>query len=575
MNRRLLASLLGVVAVAVVALGGNLLAGNKPLLGLDLQGGASITYQPLTNDYDKEALDEVDDLYRERIESLNVGEAEVVRQGDTIVVNLPGVKDQEKAIQLVGTTGKVTFRPVLQRLGGFSGLDVPATGPTTTVPADGATTSTTPGTPTTGATGTTAPGATTATTVTGATTTAAAASTTAPAGPARVPQQGTATTVAATTVPATTAATATTAAGATTTPGATSTTTPGETSTTTAFDPSSLITPADQDVPDSPVTLPDRDGTTIYQLGPVFALGENAVDTASAEVDPTTGGWRVALTLKGGEGGLDAWNAAAAQCYSKSESCPDGGMAIVIDHRVISAPVPQQSFFDSGDISITGNFKESEARQLARVLKYGATPVEMKVQASQTVSATIGKDSLRAAVVSGLIGVALVLLFMVLYYRRLAIVMVCGVCLSAALLWSLVSLFPEFFVLTLAGVTGLIVSIGVTVDSYVVFFERFKDEIRTGRSLRNSAQRGFTAAWRTIVAADLVSLLGAAVLWYLSVGSVRGFALFLGLSTLCDLVIAWFFTRPAILLLARRGAARGGKVMGVEVGEGTLAGATA
>jgi preprotein translocase subunit SecD len=128
----------------------------------------------------------------------------------------------------------------------------------------------------------------------------------------------------------------------------------------------------------------------------------------------------------------------------------------------------------------------------------------------------------------------------------------------------MVTMFNNFFVLTLAGVTGIIVSIGVTVDSYVVFFERLKDEMRGGRSLKNSAQRGFAAAWRTILAADFVSLLGAVVLWYLSVGSVRGFALFLGLSTLCDMVVAWFFTRPAVILLSRRKSFQKGTILGIK-----------
>ena len=157
-----------------------------------------------------------------------------------------------------------------------------------------------------------------------------------------------------------------------------------------------------------------------------------------------------------------------------------------------------------------------------------------------------------------------VLLLMLLYYRRLALVVIAGIAVSASLIWSMVTMFNNFFVLTLAGVTGIVVSIGVTVDSYVVFFERLRDEMRGGRTLRNSAQRGFAAAWRTILAADFVSLLGAIVLWYLSVGSVRGFALFLGLSTICDMVVAYFFTRPAVILLSRRKSFQGGMVLGIQ-----------
>lgn len=534
MKRRLLFSLVGIVVLAFGTLATNLILGNKPQLGLDLQGGASITYRPVSSDYNSDALAEVSNLYRERIESLNVGEAEVVRQGDTIIVNLPGVKDQEAAIALIGTTGKVTFRPVLQRAGGFENLTVPATGPTAgpesliTVPQTPA--GTNPSTPVV------EPG-----------------TTVAPAGgPSRLPSQES------TTVPTVAPAAPTTVAPAA------PTTVAGPTTT---VDPSSFVTPADQDQPESEVFLPDRNGTVLYQLGPQFAVGEDAVSTATAEVNQTTGAWQVALTLTAGDGGLGAWNRAAAACYAKAPTCADGGMAIIIDHRVISAPVPQTPTFDSASISITGSFPESEAKGLARVLKYGATPVEMAVEASQTVSATLGKDSLRAGIVAGAIGVALVLMFMLFYYRKLALVVVAGVCVSGAIIWSMITMFDNFFVLTLAGVTGIIVSIGVTVDSYVVFFERLKDEVRDGRTFRNSAQRGFSAAWRTILAADFVSLLGATVLWYLSVGSVRGFALFLGLSTVCDMVVAWFFTRPAVILLSRRRSFQGASILGLPSGD--------
>jgi preprotein translocase subunit SecD len=537
MRRRLLISLIGVVVVAVGALIANLAVGNKPLLGLDLQGGASVTLRPAYGDPDPAAMSEVVRLYRTRIESLNIGEAEVIRQGNTIVVNLPGVKDQERALKLIGTTGKVTFRPVLSRQGGFAGLTVPLTG------ASGVS----------GVTGATGPTSTVATpTSTAATTTVAttATPTTAAPGPQRAPSQVESTT----TSPATTAPATTAPAG-------------GPTTTQVPFDFSALLTPADQDLPDKTVTLPDRDGTTIYSLGPVFAQGEDAVESASAEIDQQTGFWQVSLTLSGGDKGLGAWNAAAIQCFQRASTCADGGMAIIIDHQVISAPVPQQASFDSPEIRITGDFKQAEATNLARVLKYGATPVEMRAEESRTVSATLGKDSLRAGIISGIIGVSLVLLLMLLYYRTLALVVFGGLAVSGMIVWSMVAMFDNFFVLTLAGVTGIIVSVGVTVDSYVVFFERLKDEVRSGRSLRSSAQRGFASAWRTILAADFVSLLGAVVLWYLSVGSVRGFALFLGLSTLCDMVVAWFFTRPAVILLSRTKRFAGSSVLGVRLGE--------
>jgi preprotein translocase subunit SecD len=156
---------------------------------------------------------------------------------------------------------------------------------------------------------------------------------------------------------------------------------------------------------------------------------------------------------------------------------------------------------------------------------------------------------------------------MALYYRTLGLIVAAGLSISGALIWSIISILSKTqgLALSLAGIAGIIVSVGVTVDSYVVFFERLKDEVRAGRSMRNSAQRGFTGAWHTIVVADMVSLIGAAVLWYLTVGSVRGFAFFLGLSTLCDLFVAYFFTRPAVFLLARTEWMARRKVMGIEV----------
>jgi preprotein translocase subunit SecD len=234
---------------------------------------------------------------------------------------------------------------------------------------------------------------------------------------------------------------------------------------------------------------------------------------------------------------------------------------------VISAPTVQQPNFSGGSVQISGAFSESEARNLARVLNSGSLPVKLETQAVQTVSPTLGKDSLRAAWIAGLVGVGLVLIFMVLYYKLLGVIVGVGLLVSGALIWTIISFLSKTqgLALSLAGIAGLIVSVGVTVDSYVVFFERLKDEVRAGRSMRNSAQRGFAGAWHTIVVADMVSLIGAAVLWYLTVGSVRGFAFFLGLSTLCDLFVAYFFTRPAVLLLSRTEWMSRRKVMGIEV----------
>ena len=338
------------------------------------------------------------------------------------------------------------------------------------------------------------------------------------------------------------------------------------------------ITPREGDTPEATVVLPGRDGTVLYTMGPSFALGEDAISTAEASV--INGEWVVDLELQDGQRGLDAWNTWAGKCYSRDTECPTGGMAIVLDGRVIAAPVPQDPFFTNTSVQVSGGgsgFAKDEARDLARILKYGGVPVQLEPQAAQTVSATLGKDSLRAGLIAGFVGVLLVLILMILYYRSLAILVVLGLILTGCLLWTTISILSTTsgLSLTLAGVTGIIVSIGVTVDSYVVFLERLKDDVRSGKSLRASTPRSFKSAWRTILAADIVSLIGAGVLWYLSVGSVRGFAFFLGLSTILDLIVTWFFVRPAALLVSQAQVYRGADVLGVHTGEAILAGGTA
>jgi preprotein translocase subunit SecD len=212
-------------------------------------------------------------------------------------------------------------------------------------------------------------------------------------------------------------------------------------------------------------------------------------------------------------------------------------------------------------VQISGAFTEDEVRSLARVLNRGAFPVPVEPQRVETVSATAGNDSLTAAVVAGLIGVGAVLLFMIAYYRRLAVVIIVGLLVWGMSVYSLATFVSQQtnYALTLAGATGIIVAVGVTVDTYVVFFERLRDEVRQGRTVRNAAPRSFEATWRTIVSADLVSLLASIILFWLSVGSVKGFALYLGLTTICDLLVCFFFTRPAVYLLAMSGWLDGGQ----------------
>jgi len=499
MVRRLVVSLVGVVVVVFGLLIGIVVAGNVPSLGLDLQGGASVTLQP-EGTYDAKALDVALTIIRSRVDSIGVSEPEIIRQGDTVVVNLPGVEDQQRALDIIGRQGQLLLRPVLQA-----------------------------GTVNTG-TDTTLPGA---TTVVDSTLPAAS-------GP------GSSRRVAATTVPPTTSPTTVAA-------------TPGS-----APSLAEILASQDANDPNATVVLLGKNGD-VYSAGPAGASGLVFSNDAAAEIN--NGTWSVVVGLLNGSAGEDIWNALSTRCFNKDETCPTGQIAIVLDGEVISAPVVQQAIFTGGTVQISGSFTEAEARDLAKILEFGAVPVKFSVATVQTVSPTLGKDSLRAAIISGLVGVLLVMLFFFFYYRLLTIVVISGLVISGSLLWSVISYLSKTngLALTLSGVAGIVVSIGVTVDSYVVFFERLKDELVSGKTMRGAAQRSFTSAWRTILAADTVSFIGAIILWQLTVGSVRGFAFFLGLSTLIDVFVAYLFTRPAILLLARSKFMAGRNVLGVVV----------
>jgi preprotein translocase subunit SecD len=440
------------------------------------------------------------DIIRQRVDAIGVAEPEIIRQGDTVVVNLPGVKDQQQALDLIGRTGAVEMRPVLRTAENPENT-------TTTTGAKGATT----------------------TTVKGATSSTVAQSSTTLAPPSGGGGESRGRAVPQTTVPV-----------ATTVPGT---------------DPETGLAPGQT------VYAGQKDGL-IYLLGPAGATGEVFTNEATAQID--AGGWAVSVNLRDGAAGEDQWNALAKQCFEGGEGCPSKQIAISLDGEVISAPVVQAPSFN-GSVQITGSFTEKEANDLARILQFGAVPVKFDTPTVQTVSASLGEDSLKAAMISGLIGVLLVLLFLIFYYRLIALVVVAGLGVSGLLMWSVISWLSKTngLALTLSGAAGIIVSIGVTVDSYVVFFEKLKDDVQAGRTMRNSAARGFDSAWRAIVVADTASLIGAGVLWWLTVGSVRGFAFFLGLSTLIDMFVSYFFTRPSVLLLARTKLFNNGKVLGV------------
>jgi preprotein translocase subunit SecD len=542
MQRRLIIPLVFIMVVAFAGLGIVKATGSGPELGLDLQGGVSVVLQPTTQADDGQ-LDVALEVIRNRVDALGVAEPEIVRQGGSIVVQLPGVENRDRALELVGQTAELRFRPVLTSVPADQ-LDAAreaASTTTTTAPADGTTTTA----PAEGTTTTTAApsdenalGA-----VLGTTPRGAAVGLTEGESAAVVQEDPTTTT---TTAPATTTTTAA--------PG-------GEPS---ESDPFAITEPEDDEA-DAQVTLEGIDDS-VYQLGPSLATGR-VVSSANAELDQA-GRWTVALEMHGGDDGIGLFNQVAAQCNPPSQVCPTGQLAIVLDSVVQSAPTIQQSSYERDQIQISGDFSESEAKDLALVLRYGSLPVELERQTVQTVSASLGEDSLRAGVIAGLVGVALVALYMVFYYRALGLVVILGMTVWASLLFTIVSWLghAQGLALTLAGVTGIIVSVGVTVDSYVVFFERLKDEVKAGRTLRTSTERAFKRAFRTILAADISSFIGASVLWWLTVGSVRGFAFFLGLSTVLDVIVAWFYTRPMVTMLSRNSTFTDAPFLGVARG---------
>jgi preprotein translocase subunit SecD len=270
------------------------------------------------------------------------------------------------------------------------------------------------------------------------------------------------------------------------------------------------------------------------------------------EASIQNGEWGVNLNIRGAD--LPLFNQTASACFAAAPDCPTRSLAIVLDELVQSAPgITQTPTFDETGLVISGSFSEREARDLALVLRFGALPIELEAQTVQEVSPTLGKDSLNAGLVAGFIGVGLVALYMLLYYRALGMVVLLGLGVWSAINFSIISWLGETqgLALSLAGVTGIVVSVGVTVDSYVVYFERLKDEIRSGKTIRSSVDRGFQRAFRTILTADVSSFIGAFLLYILTVGPVRGFAFFLGLATILDVVVAYFFTRPLVALLGR------------------------
>jgi preprotein translocase subunit SecD len=302
------------------------------------------------------------------------------------------------------------------------------------------------------------------------------------------------------------------------------------------------------DAPTDTLVACDRAGGTKYILAPAEVLGRQ-ISKASAGLDTQAGSaWYVSLTFN--NEGTSAFGALTARVTSLPE--PTNQVAIVLDGLVVSSPRITEAI-PSGTAQITGSFTQLEAQDLANVLKYGALPLAFDRGEVQQVSPTLGADQLNAGLLAGALGLGLVMIYSLLYYRGLGIVTVGSLTVAGGLIYLLFLLLGKWigFTLTLAGIAGAIVAIGVTADSFIIYFERIRDEMREGRTLRTAVETGWVRARRTILVADFVSLIAAALLYFFAVGGVRGFAFTLGLTTLVDLVVVFVFTKPLVSILSR------------------------
>ncbi|BAK35851.1 putative protein-export membrane protein SecD [Microlunatus phosphovorus NM-1] len=497
-----------IFGVIVAALYGLMAVTNNwtPKLGLDLQGGTTITLTAQNTDgtgkVDPNSLQLARTIIQSRVDSLGVGETEVTTSGDRqIVVAVPNVQ-QDELVRLVGQTAVLRFRAVY----GAEAVTPPATQEPSANPS-------------------------------GEPSQEPSAS---PSGDRRpAPQLPTA-------------------------PPAPSTPRPSEPGKGTPPDKAIEWQPseADQsdfaaftcdqadaypDVSDQPLIACNREQTEKYLLGPTLIEGTK-LTTASAGVPQNQVQWVVNLEFNS-EGGATF---AAVTGTLATRQPPENQFAIVLDSEVISAPSVSSSI-PGGRAEISGSFNQQSATELANILKYGALPLSFEVSEVSNVSATLGGEQLHAGIIAGIVGLILVVGFCFLYYRGLGIVVVSSLVVAAAITYAAVVLLGGSvgFALNLPGIAGAIVAIGVTADSFVIYFERIRDEVRDGRSLRTAIETGWVRARQTILIADAVSMLSAIILFILAIGSIKGFAFTLGLTTIIDVAVVFFFTKPLMSLLGR------------------------
>jgi preprotein translocase subunit SecD len=504
--RKAVNALIGLGVIALVLVGANLAqvlfnGGSwAPKLALDLEGGTQIILAPKLESGQTPTQDQLDQavaIIRQRIDASGVSEAEISTQGpQNIVVSIPGRPDDE-TLRRIESSAKLEFRPVI-----FTGA------PSTSSVGDGT--------------------------------------------------EGDGSTATPTPTPTPTESLVSTPTASPTDASDPNWVTPALMAEFTDFDCASLdkaqtnVAPTDQ-----PLITCEADGSAKYILGPVEISGEQISDATSGVIGNSqgvsTGVWGVFITFNAQ--GTDDFakvttrlNAIDPANAGSPNRDPRNRFAIVLDGKVISAPSTQAAILD-GKPQISGSFTQETAKTLADQLKFGALPLSFEVQSNDTISATLGSSQLVSGLLAGLIGLILVVLYSLVQYRTLGFVTIASLIVAAAITYLLV-LFMGFR-LSLAGVAGLIVAIGITADSFIVYFERIRDELRDGRGLESAVEAGWRRAIRTILASDAVNFLAAGILFALAVGNVRGFALTLGVTTVVDIIVVSLFTHPVLQLIAR------------------------
>ncbi|MEU1980393.1 protein translocase subunit SecD [Nocardia sp. NPDC019395] len=574
-------ALFGVLVAAIYAL--VFFTGDKsptPKLGIDLQGGTRVTLTARTPDGNRpnqDSLTKAQEIIENRVNGLGVSGSEVVIDGDNLVITVPG--DDSQQARTLATTAKLYIRPVLQATPAPGSQQAPAPGQPAVPSAPGMPAEPAPaeGTPPAGDGAPPAPEQ----------QAPAVAPEQAPEAPAAAPEQQ------APDAPATAPVSADEldvqpaqapgtplpeppAPGETTPAPAPGEPAPGEPAPTdeslspqeqtqkeieaakairqstdptmqklamSAMDCSAPDPLAGNDDPNLPLVTCSTDGTEVFLLDKSRIDGQE-IANASSGFNPEQSRHEINLEFKGG--GTDAWSALTGEYVQQR-------VAFVLDSEVVSAPVVQQGPQLGGRTQISGNFTASSAQDLANTLKYGSLPLSFQTSEAETVSATLGLTSLKAGLLAGAVGLAVVLLYCLIYYRMLGFLTALSLIGSGIAVYGIMVLLGRWigFTLDLAGIAGLIIGIGMTADSFVVFFERIKDEIREGRSFRSAVPRGWQRARKTILSGNAVSFIAAAVLYVLAVGQVRGFAFTLGLTTILDVVVVFLVTAPLVQLASR------------------------